>query len=238
MYGLDVKFLGIRRRDEMKTLCRSIVYLFVLLLATPMQAQDLSKYRTFSIGTRLAVVLKHTDQALKDVTITHDHPSLLQEVKWWPNRSATPLRSDPVEQILFSFYNGELYKMSVTYDQSATEGLTAPDMMKLITAKYGRVTNVALEIDTHGNERYDSRAKSIACWEDAQYSVDLVRFTFTDGFGLVIYSKSLNADADLAIAQAVKLEEQEGPRREAARQKKATDDLEVARQKNIRVFQP
>jgi len=36
----------------------------------------------------------------------------------------------------------------------------------------------------------------------------------------------------------VKLEEQEGPNREAERQKKQTDDLEVARQKNRKTFRP
>jgi len=60
----------------------------------------------------------------------------------------------------------------------------------------------------------------------------------TDVFGLVIYSKRLNTEAELAIAEAVKLEMQEGPKREAERKQKATDDLEVARQKNRRVFQP
>jgi hypothetical protein len=36
----------------------------------------------------------------------------------------------------------------------------------------------------------------------------------------------------------VKLEEQEGPNREAERQKKQTDDLEAARQKNRKIFRP
>jgi len=45
-------------------------------------------------------------------------------------------------------------------------------------------------------------------------------------------------EADLAAAQAVILEKQDGPKREAARQQKETDDLEVARQKNRKVFQP
>jgi len=36
----------------------------------------------------------------------------------------------------------------------------------------------------------------------------------------------------------VKLEEQEGPQREAARQKKQMDDLETARQRNRKIFHP
>jgi hypothetical protein len=48
----------------------------------------------------------------------------------------------------------------------------------------------------------------------------------------------LNAEADEAIAKAVKLEEQAGPQREADRQKKEADDLEAARQKNRKIFRP
>jgi hypothetical protein len=36
----------------------------------------------------------------------------------------------------------------------------------------------------------------------------------------------------------VKLDEQEGPKRETERQKKQVDDLEVARQKNQKSFRP
>jgi len=56
--------------------------------------------------------------------------------------------------------------------------------------------------------------------------------------GSSFYSKRVNSEAELAIAEAVKLEEQEGPNREAERQKKQTDDLEVARQKNRKIFHP
>jgi len=54
-----------------------------------------------------------------------------------PSLPGTSYQSDTVEQILFSFYNGELYLMSVTYDQTATKGLTEEDMVKSISAKYG-----------------------------------------------------------------------------------------------------
>jgi len=60
----------------------------------------------------------------------------------------------------------------------------------------------------------------VASWDDAQYSFNLVRSSFTDHLGLVIYSKRVNADAELHIAEAMKLEEQEGPQKEADRLKK------------------
>src|SRR5260370_25039037 len=114
--------------------------------------------------------------------------------------------------------------MSITYERSSTKGLTAPDMENVLTSKYGPVRNVALAIDS-ANERYDLSAKIIASWEDPQYSIDLVRSGVTDDFGLVIYSKRLNADAELAIAEATKTEEQERRNRESERQKPERDHL-------------
>jgi len=220
---------------------RNLLFCLIALFITvpTLGGQDFSRYRTLSLGTSLPAVLKYTGQKTVDVKVIHSRPALIQEVTWWPsNTSGTTAQPDDVREIVFSLYNGELYKMSVTYDRNSTQGLTTPDMMKAVTAKYGPVTNFVLAIDSPANDQYDLRAKTIASWGDPQYAVDLVRSPFTDDFGLIIYSKRMNADAESAIAEGVKLEEQELPTREALRQQKATDDLEATRQKNRKVFQP
>jgi hypothetical protein len=225
---------------KMKMLRSSILFFVVLLLTAPLlRAQDFSKYRHFTLGMNLTGVLEHTNQKMADVKVIHGRPALIQELTWWPpNLPGASFQSDTVEQILFSFYNGELYKISVTYDQTSTEGLTDEDMVKSISAKYGPATYIALPINLTKNDRYDVTQKTVASWADAQYSFNLVRSSFSDHLGLVIYSKRFNAAAELSIAEAVKLEEQEGPQREAERQKKETDDLEAARQKNRKIFHP
>lgn len=224
----------------MKKLCRSI-FLFgaLLLTASTLRAQDYSKYRGFALGTSLSAVLKQTDQQLTDVNVTHGGPALLQEVTWWPpNIPGVLYQSDSVEQILFSFYNGSLYKMSVTYDRAATEGLTAGDMEKSISLQYGPPTIVAPVVDPPPKDNYDAKGRLVASWENSQYSFNLVRSSFTARFGLIIYSKQANAEAELAIAEAVMLEKQNGPKRAAELVKKQSDDLEVARQKNQKTFRP
>jgi hypothetical protein len=210
-----------------------------LLMASTLGAQDLSKYRGFSLGASLATVLRHTDQKLADVVVTHDGPALFQEVTWWPPSIPGPSnRPDSVEQILFSFYNGALYKMSVSYDPSSTEGLTAGDMVKSISANYGLATTLAPAADPASIDRYEAKGSLVASWEDAQYSFNLIHSPFTERFGLVLYSKRANGEAELAIAESVRLEKQDSPQKEADRQKKETDALEVARQKNRKTFRP
>src|SRR5438445_13182955 len=100
---------------KMKTIRCSILCFVVLLLTSPLlRAQDLSKYRHCTLGMSLTRVLERTDQKMADVKAIHGRPALVQELNWWPpSRPGSSFQADPVEQILFSFYNGELYKISV-----------------------------------------------------------------------------------------------------------------------------
>ncbi|MGB2590931.1 MAG: hypothetical protein WBG02_17310 [Candidatus Acidiferrum sp.] len=209
----------------------SILTIGVLLLsATAIRAQDYSAYRGFSLGASLTTVLKQTDQKLGDVNVVHAGPSPIQELTWWPpNLRGISFRSDSVEQILFSFHDGTLYKMTVTYDRGSTEGLTSGDMVKSVSTKYGPATSVAPVVDPSSKDSYDAKETLVASWEDAKYSLSLVRSSFTGLFGLIIYSKQANAEAELAIAEALLLDKQNGPKNAAELAKQQSDDLEVAR---------
>src|SRR5256884_8791745 len=102
---------GIRRRYEMKTIRSSILCLVVLLLLAPLlRAQDLSKYRHFALGMSLTRVLNRTERQMADGKGIHGRPALIQELTWWPpNLPGASFQADTVEQMLFSFQNGELY---------------------------------------------------------------------------------------------------------------------------------
>ena len=224
----------------MKTLRGSLLCFVVLFFLVPLlSGRDLSKYRDFTLGMSLTKLLERTDQKMTDVKTIHSRPALIEELNWWPPKaSGASLQSDSVERVLFSFYNGELYKISVTYDRLSTAGLTDEDMMRSISVKYGPATIAAPELGPAVDGSYDPKQKSVASWEDAQYSLSLVRSSFNDVLGLVVFSKRANAEADAATAEAVKLDQQEGPKREADRLKKQTDDLQVTRERNQRSFRP
>jgi hypothetical protein len=217
------------------TVCLVVMILVPLLLG----AQDLSKYRAFSFGMSPAAVLKQTDMKMADVKVIHQQPALIQELTWWlPMLPGTSYQADSVREILFTFYNGELYKMSATYDRSAIEGLTAEDLEESITAKYGPPVKPPTSVDVAKTKPQGPEEKVIAHWEDAQYSISLTRSYLANGFTLLMYSVKTNAAADEATAKAIKREEQEGPQKEAERQKKEDEELAVARQKNLQSFQP
>jgi hypothetical protein len=223
----------------MKTLRNSLFCLVVLVLAAPvLLAGDLSKYRAFSLGNSLASVLKLTDQKPTDVKIIHDRPVMLQELTWWPLNISSALRQhQSVERIVFSFYNGDLYKISVSYDSRAVQGLTAQDMIQTLSAMYGIPPSRVTETQPASGDRFDPKQKIVASWADSLSTSNLVR-TSSDEFGLIVFANSRNAQAETADAEAIALDTQERPQKEAAQLKQQDADQETARQKNIKSFQP
>src|SRR5574337_1915920 len=123
----------------MKTMRSSVLCLFVLLLTAPLlHGQDLSKYRNFSFGMSLVELSNQVDLKPLQTKLIHKHPAVIQELTWWPRQSSgSSLQADSVWQVFFTFYNGELYRILVTYDRHATDGLTADDMVQAISAQYG-----------------------------------------------------------------------------------------------------
>jgi hypothetical protein len=224
----------------MKMMRRVGISLVVILLSAPLvRGQDLSKYRDFSLGMSLAELSSQVDLRPLQTKLIQKHPAVIQELTCWPGGSSDYSRqTDSVWQIFFSFYNGELFRILVTYDRDATHGLTAEDMVQAISTKYGIATRPTGEISFPTNELYRSTQTVIARWEDSQYSINLVRSRFLNSFALVMFSKQLDAQADAAIAKSIKLRGQEDPQKEIDRQKKETDDLEAARQKNRKIFRP
>ena len=86
---------------------------------------DLSRYRGFQFGETLPAVAKQAGLDVSQAKVIHERPALLQELEW-PIWLASSFDSpqDPVRTILFSFYNGELFRVLVSYDRDDTTGLT------------------------------------------------------------------------------------------------------------------
>jgi hypothetical protein len=227
----------------MRIMTRSLVVSFlviiVILLSIPqVHGQDLSRYRNFSFGMTVADLSKQIDQKPANAAVLHERPALIQELTWFPPQPYSSLRpAEPVDQILFSFYNDALYRMLMTYDSSATKGLTDEDMIRVVSAKYGLATRPVAIINFPMNPSYKSTEKVIARWEDSQYSLNLFR-SHGDTFAIVMFTKEQDVQAGISIAESVKLDQQEAPQKEAARAKKVAEDLELDRQKNIKTLRP
>ena len=125
----------------------------------------------------------------------------------------------------------------VNYDRDETEGLTAGDMIEAISATYGTAAKpVSTEIAFSSTQVYDESEPIIARWEDAQYSFNLYRSAYQPTFGMIAFSKKLDALARAATTEANRLDAQTAPQRELQRQQgedeKNRESLEKARKLN------
>jgi len=206
--------------------------------APAMGARDLSRYRNFQFGETLPALAKQAGLELSDVKLIHERPAVMQELEWpiWLSAGSSP-QTDPVKTILFSFYNGELFRIVVNYDREETEGLTAGDMIEAISAKYGMATKPAgTEIAFSSSQVYNDSELIIARWEDSQYSFNLYRSTSQPTFGMIAFSKRVDGLARAATAEANRLDAQTAPQREIQRQQREDEknriSLEKTRQEN------
>ena len=129
--------------------------------------------------------------------------------------------TDAVREVVFSFYDGALFRMVVNYDRNRTEGFTDEDMIEAISARCGiAVRPVATIVLFSTAHAYNDKEKVLARWEDSQYSYNLYRSSNQPAFGMLVFSKRLDALAQTAIAKAIRLDNQEAPQRERDRPKK------------------
>ena len=106
----------------------------------------------------------------------------------------------------------------------------------MIDANYGTAARPAAEIIFPS--MYNESVKNLARWEDAQYSSNPVRSSYQPSFGMVVWSKRLDALAQVAIVEAIRLDKQEAPQREVELHRKQEEERRVQQEKARLVNKP
>jgi hypothetical protein len=205
------------------------------------RAADFSSYRGIQFGMDLASAAQQAGTSPSEARTVHQRPAVIQEIDYKSRSlSAALAEADPLRDAVLWFFNGELFRIVVTYDRFKTEGMTAEDMIQGLSATYGTATRPATDIAYHSI--YGEVAPVIARWEDSQYAYNLVRSSDQTSFALILYSKRLDVLAQAAITEAVRLDAQEAPQREIEQQKRRDEkqrlSLEKARSVNKANFRP
>ena len=72
------------------------------------------------------------------MTVAFMKPNEVVKMMWQPLASRSPLsQGDSVKKLLFTFYDGQLFRMVVTYEPDRTAGMTADDMIASVSAMFG-----------------------------------------------------------------------------------------------------
>jgi hypothetical protein len=197
------------------------------------QQRDLSRYRKFQLGMSLPTVANRAGMEPSQATVIHQRPALIQELDWWvlPSLESSS-RADPVNEVLFTFYNGQLFRMVVRYDSYKTEGLTNEDLVEAISAKYGTPTRSIGKTTLVSSSVFDGVSeKVVAGWKTSQCSVSLLRSPDNPSFEMLLSWNRVDALARTATAEAVRLDEQEAPQRAIELQKKQHEENVAAQAK-------
>ncbi len=214
----------------------------VVVCVCTASAAELSRYREFDLGSTVAVVTTVTRTADRDLKTIHTRPALLQEVTWRPRyMTGAPIADrDSINEIVFSFVDDQLFRMTVNYDRGRTTGLTNEDMIAALTDVYGAPTRPSPP--SRASADAGDGADVLAEWQHADVHVAVRRNRYTESFSLLITSLPLDTIARKALATALTIDAREAPAREAALAKKRADDErqaeEQARVTNKKVFRP
>jgi hypothetical protein len=204
-------------------------------------AGDLSKYRDVQLGTDVPTVAKQVGASLTQAKVIHSRPALIQELEWSPRPLGPSSQTESVKEVIFSFYDGELFRIAIEYDPYETEGMTVDDFVKGISATFGTAEKPAATAKIAQSPDGD-QAGVVARWQDPQYRFDLIRSAYGPGFRLIGMLKRLEAPAQAAITEATRLDDQEAPQRDAARISSEKEvertRLEKARLLNTPNFRP
>ena len=224
----------------------SVGVLGLVLGGTASSAQDLGHYREFELGSDVMVVSTVAGTAASDLKVIHQRPALIQELTWRPRygpRRPVTLDTESVEEVVFGFYDDQLFRVTVDYDRTQTEGLSDADMVEAISAVYGPQIKPSLSTRRQTPSVYDDAGTAISQWGTGNSSVILYRMpSYRTSFRLVVTAEPIAALARTAAARALVLDAREAPQREAAREKKETEDRRVAEEKarstNKSTFRP
>lgn len=179
-------------------------------------AGDLSGYRNFKLGADLSSVAKQAGTG-RSATVIHRRPALIEEMQWRPPSIDSTAQAESAKDVVFCFINGKLFRITVNYDHYDTEGLTSEDMIEAISATYGTATKPSSS-ENAAQQPYGEQIEVLAHWQDSLHRFDLIRSSHGPSFRLVGVLRELETPAEAAINDAVRLDNEEAPQREAARQ--------------------
>jgi hypothetical protein len=204
----------------------------ILLPVWTVSAQEPFRYREFQLGSDLATIGKLAGTSPLAAKIVHERPSVIKELEWRPRYfTGNSSQTDPVDVIVFRFYEDQLFSVVVDYDRRRTEGMAAADLISAISAIYGPTTRLLSRPIGPQSSQYSFPETTLAIWGDEENTVTLLHIPYPETFRLVVTLRRLDDLARRASSTAVQLDADEAPEREIARQKKKVDDSNAAQEK-------
>jgi hypothetical protein len=208
----------------------------LVALSVPMlSAQDRSRYRDYRMGDDRQAIAEQSGATPPMARIIPHEPTVLQELEWRPQYFRGAARpSDPVARLTFGFYNDQLFRIVIDYERLRTEGMTEADMVAAISETYGQPSR-RVERNRPGTQHAEQNDDLlVACWDDVEYSVTLLRVPDSSAFRMIVASTRLGRLAQAAGAGAVRPDVHEAPQLEVPTRSSDVEDGHFV-QRKVRV---
>ena len=114
----------------------------------------------------LSSVAQAANMGPSDARVIHRRPALIQELDWRPQYQppTTRIAMDPVLDVALTFYNDQLFRITITYDQSRTDGMTNADVIEAVSATYSLAAMPAARASPRSSQSSRNDAITIARW--------------------------------------------------------------------------
>ena len=236
------RFAPARRRIVVAAL--GLATSVTLAAATPAAAQGRQHYRTYAMGDSLQAISRQIGLPIIDATSTPAVSEAVQELRWHARhvRVGTVSSGDPVDRLVFNFYEHRLFRIVIDYAPDRTEGMTAADMVAAVSELYGtpRRRTLASSDDDFGPSRPTETV--VAQWIRGDQSVALLAIQGQTAFRLIVVSSALQTLARASGAREAPADRPVWPSIEAARDRAlllgAEPLWQVTRRRNVASFVP
>ena len=202
---------------------------FIVFVSTPLYGDgQWARYRSVMLGDSVATAIERLQIVEPTIKVLYERPALVQELTWRPHRFISGLAntSDPLGELVLTFMDGRLVRMTATYDRDRTEGLSDADLIELLGTTYGLAR---LESRSTGVARAEPR-RTIGSWGDDDALVRLWSEEHPRRVGLTITSAG-DVELQTALINGRDAERDAAPQRELARQAAAAAALKERQEK-------
>ena len=223
------------RRVALTLLCSA-------MSASLLGAQVRPHYRAFQMGDDVLTISRQLGMPSPASTLIPPALGAVEELRWRSQyiRRGVASSSDPVAQLVFSFFENKLFRIVIDYASDRTEGMTEADVVAAVSRIYGapaKRTYPPSPVGLHPQRPADS---VVAQWTDTGHRVALLAVQDQTAFRLIVSSVPLEALARAAGAHETPADVHDWGTLDAARPNADNESLarERTRRSNIASFIP
>ena len=173
-----------------------IAALCIVFGATLPGAQAPPHYRTYRMGDDILAV---SQQLGVPIPPAPEAGGTVRELRWRADYVARGTKAaDPVERLMFSFHDNQLFRIVIDYAPTRTDGMRAADVVAAVAKIYGSPTKRADPPVQVGLQPMRPVDTVVAQWNDDDLHVALLQLDGRPAFRLIVASPLLQARARTA----------------------------------------